>query len=72
MIVQPMHLDNENGLLGILLKIVPTSSFISPNCIAYIDTCASMNTGNLLMHQWIITTYPACVAEKTQFDDNNN
>ena len=31
-----------------------------------------MNTGNLLLHQWIVTTYPVWVAEYTQFDDNNN
>ena len=30
-----------------------------------------MNTGNLLLHQWIITTYPACFEEYTQFGENN-
>ena len=71
-IVRPMPPDIDNVLPGILLEIIQTSSSISPNFLAHIDTCASMNTGNLLLHQWIITTYPECVAEYTHFDDNNN
>ena len=67
-----MPLDIDNGLPGILLKIGQTYSSILPNLISYIDTCALMNTGNLLPNQWIITTYPACVAEYTKFYDNNN
>ena len=67
-----MPLDIENGLPGILLKIGQTSYSISPNFFAHIDTCVSMDIGNLLLHQWIITTYPAYVAEYTQFDDDNN
>ena len=67
-----MPLDIDNGLPGILLKNGQTSSSISPNFLAHIDTCVSMNTCNLLLHQRIITTYPACVAEYTQFDNNNN
>ena len=70
--VCPMTLDIDNSIPGILLGIGQTSSSISPKFIAHIDTCASMNTGNLLLHQWIITKYPACVAEYTQFYDKNN
>ena len=71
-IVHPMPLEIDNSLPGILLEIGQTSYYISPNFISHIDTCASMNIGNLLLHQWIITTYPACVAEYTQFDNDNN
>ena len=67
-----MPLDIDNGLPGILLKNGQTSSSISPNFLAHIDTCVSINIDNLLLHQLIITTYPACVAEYTQFDDDRN
>ena len=67
-----MPLDINNVLQGILLEIGQNSSSISPNFLAHIDTCVSMNTCNLLLHQRIITTYPACVAEYTQFDDDDN
>ena len=70
--VCPIPIDKDNSLPGIPLKIGQTSYSISPNFLAHIDTCASMNTGNILLHQWIVTTYPACVAEYTQFDDDNN
>ena len=30
-----------------------------------------MNTANLILHQWIMTTYPAIVANYEQFDDVN-
>ena len=67
-----MPLDIDNILPGILLKIGYTYYSISPNFLAHIDTCASMNTDKLLLHQWIIKKYPACVAEYTQFYDKNN
>ena len=67
-----MPLNIYNGLPGILLEILHTSSSISPNSLSHMDTCVSMNNGNLLLRQCIITTYPVCVAEYTQFDDNNN
>jgi hypothetical protein len=30
-----------------------------------------MNTGNLLLHEWIMTTYPEIVCSYEQFDDEN-
>ena len=30
-----------------------------------------MNAANLLLHQWIITTYPSIVLSYEQFDDSN-
>ena len=35
------------------------------------DTCAAINTGNLLVHQWLMTTHPHLVAEFIQYDDKN-
>ena len=72
MIVRPMPLNIDNGLPGILIKIVQNSSSILPNVLTHIYTCALMNTENLLLHQWIIKMHPACVAVNTQFDDENN
>ena len=30
-----------------------------------------MSTGNLQLHEWIMTAYPEIVAEYIQYDDNN-
>ena len=35
----------------------------------HVDTCVTMNTGNLNVHQWLITQYPHIVAEYLQYDD---
>ena len=35
----------------------------------HLDSCAAMNTANLLLYQWIITTYPSIVLSYEQFDD---
>ena len=33
------------------------------------DTCAAMNTGNLMVHKWSMTQNPELVAEYIQLDD---
>ena len=65
-----MPLDLDNGL--------PAIEFRFGNCIddeicflCHIDTCAAMNTGNLLVHQWIMTKHPYIVSSYEQFDDEN-
>ena len=35
------------------------------------DTCSSMNTGNLLVYQWLMTKYRDIFHRYEQFDDNN-
>jgi len=37
----------------------------------HLDSFTAMNTANLLLHQWIITTYPSIVLSYEQFDDIN-
>ena len=37
----------------------------------HLDSCAAMNTTNLLIYQWIIITYPSIVFSYEQFDDIN-
>ena len=63
-----MPLDLDNGLPGIVVRLGTNDA--NETCIhTHIDTCAAMSTGNLLVHQWFITTYPECVAEYIQYDD---
>ena len=35
------------------------------------DTCAAMNTGNLLVHQWIMTKHPYIVCSYEQYNNEN-
>ena len=35
----------------------------------HLDICAAMNTGNLLLHMWIMTKFPYLVSNFEQFDD---
>lgn len=69
-ITPPMPLDVDNGLPGIELWF-GTSSENECCFICHMDTCAAMNTGNLTVHKWVMTTYPELVAEYIQFDDQH-
>ena len=39
--------------------------------LCHVDSCAGMNTGNLRLHQWIITTYPSIVKSYEVYNDDN-
>jgi len=65
-----MPLDLDNGLPAIELRFVSNES--SGTCfLCHVDSCSAMNTGNLLVHEWIMTTYPKIVCSYEQFDDEN-
>ena len=67
-IIRSMPLDLDNGLPGILLRLGRDAR--SETCfLCHVDSCAAMNTGNLLLHQYIITNHPEIVAEYIQYDD---
>ena len=66
----PMPLDVDNGLPGIELWF-GTSPANEISFICHMDTCAAMNTGNLTVHQWLMTKYPHLVAEYIQYDDSS-
>jgi hypothetical protein len=72
---RPMPLDLDNGLPGIVLRFdsKPTEPTENkpPAWLCHLDSCAGMNTGNLAIHQYIITKHPSIVAEYIQFDDAN-
>ena len=65
-----MPLDVDNALPGIELWFSKDlSSEIGLLC--HLDTCTAMNTGNLQLNQWVMTTYPYLVTEYIQYADCN-
>ena len=69
-----MPLDLDNGLPAMLLQLSGPKHDGSPckvNFLAHLDSCAAMNTGNLLVHQWLITKYPEIVVSYEEHDDAN-
>ena len=63
----PIPLDVANFLPGIELWF---GTYVNHKirCMCHMDTRTAMNTGNLLVHQWLITTNPSLIAEYIQFD----
>ena len=65
-----MPLDLDNGLPAIEVRFGSNSN--DETCfLCHVDSCAAMNTGNLLMHEWIMTTNPGIVCSYEKFDDEN-
>jgi len=65
----PMSLTVDNKLPGCTLRFGKTEAD-EVSFICHVDTCAAMSTGNLLLHQWIMTKYPSIIAEYTQYDNS--
>ena len=61
-VTPPMPLDVDNGLPGIELWFGTHMN--------HEDTCAVMNTGDLLFHKWLMTKHPHLVADYIQFDNS--
>ena len=53
----PMPLYVDNGLPGIEMRLGTTDD-TEVMFIFHVDTCAAMSTGNLQLHEWIMTKYP--------------
>ena len=65
-----MQLALDNCLPAAILRFGSTShNEVTFTC--HLDSCAAMNTTNLKLHQWIVTTYPTIVASFEQFDNAN-
>ena len=67
-----MPLTVDNKLPGCTLRFGKTEGKTEANEVSFIchvDTCTAMSTGNLLLHQWIMTKYLSIVAEYTQYDN---
>ena len=67
--IKPMPLDVDNGLPGIEMWYGSTDDN-EVGFMCHLDTCAAMNTGNLLTHQWLMTKYPHIVSEYIQYNDS--
>lgn len=68
--LRQMPLDLDNGLPGVLLRLgLAEGENVCFMC--HVDSCAAMNTGNLLLHQYVITQHPHLVAEYVQYDDSH-
>ena len=65
-----MLLDVDNELSGIELWF-GTEGSKGVICLGHMNAWATINTSNLVFHQWLITTHPHLVAQYIQFDDNN-
>ena len=65
--LMPLSLDND--LPSALFRFGTSDNDEIP-FPCHLDSCAAMNTGSLVLHQWIITNYPEIVQSYEQFDDN--
>lgn len=66
--IRPMPLKIDNGLPGVVLRVGKKDGK-EVSFLCHVDTCAAMNTGNLRLHQYIITRNPELVQEYIQHDD---
>ena len=65
-----MPFDVDNDLSGVYLWFC--YEYMSEvGLLCHLDSCATMNTGNLHMHYWLMTAQPHLVAEYIQYDDSN-
>ena len=69
-ITPPMPLDVDNGLPGVEMWFGRNKSS-EGGMFCHLDSCAVINTGNLHVHKWLITTYLHLVIEYIQYDDTN-
>ena len=61
----PMPLDVDNGLPGIELSFGKEENS-EVDLLYHLDLCEAMNTGTLMLHQWLMTNYPHLVSEYIQ------
>ena len=64
----PMPLDVDNGLPGIELWLGRDAAS-EVGLLMHLDSCAAMNTGNLSVHQWLMTKHPHLVVEYIKYGD---
>jgi hypothetical protein len=60
-----------NNLMPAITVNLGHSLDAAVSLVCLYDTCAAVCSGNLLFHQWVITTYPDLVHSFEQFDDAN-
>ena len=67
-VLRPMSLYVYKGLPAVVITFGSSDDNKNP-FYCHLDSYAVMNTCNLLLHMWIITTYPAMLLSCEQYDD---
>ena len=68
--LRQMPLSLDNNLPAATLRFGKNNdNEVAFSC--HLDSCAAMNTGNKLLHMWIMTTYPDIVVSYEQYNDEN-
>ena len=63
-----MPLSLDNGLPSVTLRFgTSDNDEILFSC--HLDTCAAMNTGNMLLHMWLMTKFPQIVVSFERCND---
>ena len=65
--LMPLSLDNNLSSALFRFGTYYDDEVLFP---CHLDSCAAMNTNMLVLHQWIITSYPEIVQSYEQFDNN--
>ena len=64
----PLKVDNKLPAIEIRFG---TSDDNEVAFLCHLDSCAGMNTANLLLHQWMITNHPEIVISYEEYTDSN-
>ena len=65
-----MSIPLDNDLPEIVLQ-AGTNDINMISFLCHLDLCTAMNTGNLLLHRYIMMQHPEIIAEYCQYDDSN-
>ena len=65
-----MPLETDSRLPAIVFRLGTCDESEVPVTFN-LDTCAGMNVGNLLVHQYLITKFPDCVHSYEEYNDEN-
>ena len=68
--IRAMPLAVINGLPAAEFRLGDSNKTEVP-CRFHLDSCSSMNTGNRLVRQWLMTKYPDTDHRYEQFDNSN-
>lgn len=63
-------LEVENKLPAIEIRFGTTDNN-EVTFLCHLDSCAGMNTANILLHQWMVTNYPEIVVSYEEYTDFN-
>ena len=66
--IRPIPLKVDNNMPAIELRF-ETSSTDEVRFLCHLDTCGGMNTGSLLLHQWLMTNHPSIVHKYEEYRD---